>query len=301
MNKIIYTLILISLISTVQADRWSQSDYEYFCAEYSKQIFGWNFQDYYNTSETNATNCVHYPVKGYPEDFWVGVPDDYADRDQCTFRSNCPARIWAREWFDMAFDQNNTEDQVCGMCNAIYYAVRSFNPYLKDDADRDDIMQLLHDFQWLAMETTPSGYCVEGHCGMSCMKAIDVSVEKAIVRNDKKWQEIFDAGGIKVVEQPAGADSCPACPPLTCPECECRVCPEPEVCKECEACEYTKADLDEKDNTINDLNEALIECQPSEEASADEPDGETSYTIYIVGLIVVVVVILGLAFIFDRY
>jgi len=299
MKKIISILILISLINVVQADRWSESDYKYFCAEYTRQIFGWNYKDYYNTSETNATKCVLYPKYGYPKDFWVGVPDDIDDRDRCVFRSDCPARIWAREWFDMAFDQNNTEDQVCGMCNAIYYAVRSFTPYLKEDADRDDIMQLLHDFQWLAMESTPSGYCIEGRCGMSCVKAIGISVDKAIIRNDNKWQKVFDNAGIKVVE--TGVE-CPICPPLTCPECECRVCNECDECTTCDVCSITQDDIDSKDIVIDGLNKELISCRSVENdvSSVDAVEDTNWNILYALGIVGIVFIVVALVFYMDR-
>lgn len=299
MKKIIFILVLISLINTAQADRWSESDYKYFCAEYTRQIFGWNFKDYYNTSETNATNCVLYPKRGYPEDFWVGVPENIDDRDRCVFRSDCPARIWAREWYDLAFDQNSTEDQVCGMCNAVYYAVRSFTPYIEEDADRADIMRLLHDFQWVEMESTPSGYCIEGRCGLACVKAIGISVDKAIIRNDNKWQKIFDNAGIKVVE--TGVE-CPVCPPLTCPECECRVCDECDDCVACNVCSITQNDIDSKDVVISALNKELISCRTIDDIMPieDKRSGGGLNILYILGVVGLASIVVALVVFMDR-
>ena len=263
MNKKLALLVLLLLMGTCSADRWSNTDYERFCAEYARQVYGGTYSDYYNTSQTNATKCVLYHKRGFPDDFYVKVPKDITGRDRCVHRADCPARVWSREWFDLAMDQNSTEDQVCGMCVAVYYAMQTFSPYLDPDATWEDAFDLLLDYSWIEPTSTPTNYCVDGKCSFSCMRDVQRNVQRCEARKDAEWMKVLDNNGIKYTEKDGDCADCPPCPSIDCPECECRVCPECDECEECPNCEYSLEDINSKNRIIRDLNEELISCRES--------------------------------------
>jgi hypothetical protein len=256
--KLLFVVYLLStFVGASNLGRWAKDDYKYFCAETARDIFGWTYDNYYNTDITNATNCVLYPYYGFPDDFWVSVPTNIDDRERCLFKYDCPARAWASEWFNMSFKQTQAERQVCGYCISLYYALHDLERTLPDNATNADVLKAVDRYSW-GVETVATGqtYCVEGECAFSCRKAVDLNVLKCEQRKDRECEKKL---GYSNVSTPVGV-VCPICEKCF-PSVECRKCPDCQVCETCQKCEdcaQYQVEIKDLKNTIDSLNEELI-------------------------------------------
>jgi len=303
MDKIKLLLLLYLIASPVSAanlGRWSRDDYREFCAESAREIFGWTYDDYYDTDVTNATNCVLYPFYGFPDDFWVNVPENIDSRERCLFKHDCPASAWASEWFNLSFKQEESERQVCGYCVALYYALHDLDRTLPDNATNTEVLKAIDKYGW-GSEWVESGtsYCVDGECAFTCRKAVELNVRKCEQRKDRECQSKLGLANMTV----SGIDECPVCP--ICEKCappvECRKCPDCPVCMDCPTCEDCskyQVEIDSLKQTINSLNQELIFYKESNissvDAGFDVPDIDRMYIFILAGVLLVIVVVAGL-------